>query len=206
MERLAAFISGFFHPSLLVVYLALMAFWLQPIELLYYPPTLVLMILAEVFLIGSLLPTLAVALLVRLKLVGTFKIEERSQRHLPYLIQALCLAVLVFIFRSMQLANLLYMSVTGAMLAVLFAWFINKHWKISAHAVGMGGLVGFVWSMQYTAQREVFWPILICLIFAGLTGSARVALKAHSPIQVFAGFGLGLLCMIFSLFPYWLKI
>lgn len=206
MRSLALFWSGFFHPVFVPVYVVMLAFWLQPVELMYYGPRLTGLIVLEVIIIASLVPMLAMAVLIKLGLLQSVMAENRHERHWPYLIQALCLASLVFLFRSMNLAHLLYMGVTGALLAVLGAWFINRHWKISAHSIGMGGLAAFVWCMQGVAQQAIFWPLLLSFIFAGLVGSSRLYLQAHQPAQIYAGYLLGSGSMLLALLPYWLKL
>ena len=173
---------------------------------MYYPPQLQIMVLLQIFVMATALPFGAVLLLMRLNRVSSVMVEDRHERSLPYLIQALCLASLVFVFRRMGVANVLVMSVVGAMLAVLAAWLINRRWKISAHAIGMGGLVAFVFAMHRSAHQPVFLPLLFAIIFAGVVGSARLQLEAHSPKQIYAGYLLGVSCMLLALLPYWLKI
>jgi len=206
MRGWSLFWSGFFHPIFLPTFVALMAFWLQPFELLYYPPQLQMMVLLQVFVMATVLPFGAVLLLMRFNRVSSVMVEDRSERSLPYLIQALCLASLVFVFRRMGIANVLIMSVVGSMLAVLAAWYINRRWKISAHTIGMGGLTAFIFTLHQSAQQPVFLPLLLAIIFAGIVGSARLQLQAHSPKQIYAGYFLGIGCMLLAMIPYWLKI
>jgi len=206
MRGWSLFWSGFFHPIFLPTFVALLAFWLQPFELLYYPPQLQMMILLQVFVMATALPFGAVLLLIRFNRVSSVMVDDRAERSLPYLIQALCLASLVFVFRRMGVANVLVMSVVGSMLAVLAAWYINRRWKISAHAIGMGGMVAFIFTLYQSAHQPVFLPLLFAIIFAGIVGSARLQLQAHSPKQIYAGYFLGISCMLLAMLPYWLKI
>lgn len=203
MRGWSLFWSGFFHPIFVPTYIILVAFWLQPFELLYYPPQVKIMIILQVFVMATLLPLGSVFLLLRSKMISSIMVERRQERNLPYLIQALCLASLLFIFRRLGLSNLLLMSVTGVMVAVLAAWYINRYWKISAHAIGMGGFMGFLWSMQNTALHPVYLPLLLSIIFAGVVGTARLRLAAHSPAQVYLGYAIGVASMLLTLFPYW---
>ena len=203
MRSWALFWSGFFHPIFVPTYIILLAFWLQPFELLYYPSQVKVMVILQVLVLATLLPLAAVYLLLHSKMIGSIMVEERQERNLPYLIQALCLASLLFLFRRVGLSNLLFMPIAGAMLAVLAAWYINRYWKISAHAIGMGGFLGFLWSMHGTALHPVYWPLLLSIIFAGIVGSARLQLSAHSPAQVYLGYAIGVASMLLTLLPYW---
>jgi membrane-associated phospholipid phosphatase len=70
---------------------------------------------------------------------------------------------------------------------------ITLFWKISAHAVGTGGLLGFLFGIVYSfAAVELLYPTLVCVLAAGLLLSARLYLNAHTPAEVGAGFLLGL--------------
>ena len=58
--------------------------------------------------------------------------------------------------------------------------FINKHWKISAHAMGASG--------PLAAMTFVFGPVaLVFTLLVILIGWARVHLKVHNTAQVIAG-------------------
>ena len=58
--------------------------------------------------------------------------------------------------------------------------FINKHWKISAHAMGASG--------PLAAVTFVFGPVaLVFTLLVILIGWARVHLKVHNTAQVIAG-------------------
>jgi membrane-associated phospholipid phosphatase len=58
--------------------------------------------------------------------------------------------------------------------------FINKHWKISAHAMGASGPVA--------ALTFVFgWIALFFLLIVFIVGWSRTQLRVHNPAQVIAG-------------------
>ena len=61
-----------------------------------------------------------------------------------------------------------------------FVWVITKKWKISIHAIGLGGPLVALWfqGIQYP-YLMLSLMVILCL--------SRVALKAHTPMQVIAG-------------------
>lgn len=206
MRALALFVSGFFHPIFLVFYVMLLAFVMRPLPLIFLTPVLQLYVLLQVLVIGTLLPMGAVLLFVRLGKLRSVMAEEREERNLPYLVQALCLASLIFSFRNNGLPALLTDMVVGALVAVLAAWFINRRWKISAHAVGMGGLVGFLAAMYAQTDVPVLWPLAIAVLLSGAVGTARLYLQAHRPAQIYAGFLVGFASMGLVLLGYWVNL
>tara|TARA_B100000767_G_scaffold215505_1_gene203055 strand:+ start:1354 stop:1932 length:579 start_codon:yes stop_codon:yes gene_type:complete len=61
-----------------------------------------------------------------------------------------------------------------------FVWGITKRWKISIHVIGLGGPLVALWfqGIQYP-YLMLSLMIILCL--------SRIALKAHTPMQVIAG-------------------
>ena len=91
----------------------------------------------------------------------------------------------------------------GACVALLFSLCINFFWKISAHALGIGGLLGGIMGVARIHLINPYWGFIIILLAAGLVGTSRIFLKRHTPMQVYAGFCLGFICtFVASLMSY----
>ncbi len=206
MRAWSLLISGFFHPIFMPFYVVLLAFLLRPIDLMFLPPAVQLFVLLQVLVMATLLPMGAVLVFVRLGRISSVMAEERNERNLPYLVQSLCLASLIFSFRNNALPGLLIEMIVGALVAVLAAWFINRRWKISAHGVGMGGMVGFLWAMHAQTDVSVFWPLFGAVLLTGAVASARLYLQAHQPAQIYAGFLLGFASLGLLLLGYWVNL
>ncbi len=191
MRQLALFLSGLFHPLFLPTYLAALAFWLKPAEAYYYSGTVQIYILLQVFVISTALPMGALLLLIWWKKVSDVMVGDRQERSLPYLINAFCLAALYFNFRNIGLADFITGSVLGALVSVLAAYAINFRWKISAHGIGMGGAVGMLLALAGDFTQPVLWPLALVILLAGLVGTSRLFLQAHTTAQVFAGYAVG---------------
>lgn len=187
-------------------YVVLLAFVLRPVDLMFLPPAMQLFVLLQVLVMATLLPMGAVFVFVRLGRLSSVMAEERSERNLPYLVQALCLASLIFSFRNNGLPVLLTELIVGALVAVLASWFINRRWKISAHGVGMGGMLGFLWAMHARTEYAMLLPLAAAVLVAGLVGTARLHLQAHRPAQIYAGFLLGFASMGLVLLGYWVNL
>ena len=87
----------------------------------------------------------------------------------------------------------------GACVALVIALCINFAWKISAHAIGIGGLLGGVMGVARIHMINPYWAFIVVLIVAGLLGTSRIFLKRHTPMQVYAGFCLGFYMYLCSL-------
>ncbi len=76
----------------------------------------------------------------------------------------------------------------------LTALVVNFFWKISLHLLAMGGVVGFVLSYMFFFNVNILPVFYIVLMVAAMVAASRLALNAHTPAQIYAGFiaGVGL--------------
>jgi len=82
--------------------------------------------------------------------------------------------------------------VLGAAISIFISWLINFKWKISIHMVGIGGLIGILIGISIRLGADLLIPVLASVLLAGLLGSSRMRLGAHTESQVYAGLMLGL--------------
>jgi len=125
---------------------------------------------------------------------GNMELRERQQRPLPLLL-AMCSfgAAAVLLHSSAQTVDpLLRHMMSGMTLAILLTLLISLRWKISAHGVGVGGTVGLL-ALLYGSNPSppLLWWLTGSVVVAGAILQARLALGAHTPAQVRAGFALG---------------
>jgi len=116
----------------------------------------------------------------------------KGERTLPYIIGtglAINALVLAYIFELHPLIIALWFAYIVIQLAMII---INLYWKISAHLIGIG--IPFA-TFYFLFQSDVIYLILIPII----VGWARLTLKVHTPMEVIAGFLLGILPTYFIL-------
>jgi membrane-associated phospholipid phosphatase len=74
---------------------------------------------------------------------------------------------------------------------------ISSFWRISFHTIGIGGILGLLFYLQVfqelTYSSLAFTLIPITVITAGVIGSARLYLNAHTPSQIYVGYIVGFL-------------
>jgi hypothetical protein len=86
---------------------------------------------------------------------------------------------------------------------IFFVAIISLWWQISAHAAGIGGVIGALAGILIQfGETELFIPLLCLIFMAGYLIAARLALNAHTPAQVGLGFLLGIVLSLTSV--YWL--
>jgi membrane-associated phospholipid phosphatase len=76
---------------------------------------------------------------------------------------------------------------------------ISLRWKISNHMASIGGLTGALIALSLRLEINTSYILALVFLFAGLIGTARLILKKHNPLQIYAGYALGFFVMFFIL-------
>jgi hypothetical protein len=149
-----------------------------------------------------LLPAYFIYLMKRWGVISSLKLENLRDRRWPYFITATIYAVLGYIIYSKNSMLFLCAYILWSIAVVIFfVAIISLWWQISAHAAGIGGMIGALAGiMLQFGESDLFFPLLILIFLAGLLISARLKLNAHTPEQVGAGFLLGVLMSIVSVY------
>ena len=91
------------------------------------------------------------------------------------------------------ICDILWVSAIG----VALSFVINLYWKISLHAIGVSALCSIVYFLSSSSYYDYRLLFTLCIMTAGLVGSARLILRAHTLNQVLAGFFIGSLAYFF---------
>lgn len=196
MKVFANLISFLFHPLLMVTYGIILA--LMFTFLAVYPITLKLLIAGGAFVSTAVIPGLFIFLLVKNGAAGDIELSNRKERVVPYLIIITSILVCIFFLYKMMMPFWLLAMLIGSCVALVIALGINFYWKISAHAIGIGGLLGGIMGVARIHMINPYWAFMGVLVIAGLVGTSRVFLRRHTPMQVYAGFSLGFICTFVS--------
>jgi membrane-associated phospholipid phosphatase len=192
MKRFANIISILFHPLLMVTYGMWLA--LSFTYLAFYPLALKCYLMGGVVLCTVLVPGLIITLMIKSGMAEDMELTDRRQRVMPYLIFITANMACLFYLYKMQLPFWLLSMFMGVCISLVVALCINFAWKISIHALGVGGLFGAIMGIARMQMMNPYWLFMIVLIAAGLVGTARIILNKHTPMQIYSGFVLGFIC------------
>jgi len=205
--RLANFLSVALHPLLLPTILFLLLLFIAPIPLGAESLELLmkLAVVGFVFIYTFVLPAYFVYLMKRWGLISSLKLENLKDRRLPYFVTSIIYTALGYFLYSKNSMLFPCGYILWSIAAVILCLgIISLWWQISAHAAGVGGMIGALAGiLGQLGEQNLFFPLLFMVILSGYVISARLALNAHTPAQVGAGFLLGLgisLASIFILF------
>lgn len=156
---------------------------------------------AVVAIVGTLLftcvlPMISIGILIKHGKVKDIQIENASERTMPYIYTMAGFAFWSYLMASVLHApQFLTLVCIGATVAISIVALINRHWKISAHLTGIGGLAGGLMSYFVSIHSAPsVYIIILWLLVPLLMMFARLCLDAHTSAQVIAGWLLGLIC------------
>jgi hypothetical protein len=206
----AKIVSVVLHPLLMPTYLFAIFFYFSPesINTDIMGLKVRLSLLSLIFIGTFLLPSLAVFYLHRMGFVKNLQLENLEERRLPYLITTLIYGYISYFLgvkmvQSTSLPPQIGIVLASITLSILVVGMVSLWWQISAHAVGISGLVGALLGILIKFGTEsLFYPALASIIALGLVIAARLHLNAHTKAQVLWGTFLGLLISLTTVFYF----
>jgi len=200
IESASRWMSAVFSPLLSATYGVVLAMWLS--YLCYSPFRAKAIVVVMTFVATCVIPVIIIFLLSRTGVVKDPSLNNRSDRTVPYLLSSLCYFGVGIYYHFINAPQWLSMFVAGGGVALIILGIVNRHWKISAHAAGMGGLVAMLFFLICSGNsvEGMQWQFLVSVLLAGLVCTSRVVLQRHTLWQLAAGFLTGLVCVFL---PAW---
>ncbi|NUQ23854.1 MAG: hypothetical protein HUU34_07865 [Saprospiraceae bacterium] len=217
LRMLAKVISILFHPLLMPTYMMALLLLVNPY--LFGVNSIGeaegKLLLLRIFLSTFFIPGVAIVMLRMLGMISTLEMRDKDERIGPYIITGVFYLWIFYNFLHNSLIPTAYTTfLLGAVIALFVSFFLNIFRKISAHAVGMGGLVGMViitmllfsydtftlqtaWLGAYEFNMNIV--LMLVLVVAGLVGTSRLLLQAHEPADLYGGYFVGFITQFIAL-------
>lgn len=156
-----------------------------------------LLIYLVVFFNTFMIPLTVSVYLLKRGVIRSLHMETTQERKIPFLVTAFAYTFTYYLLRRVPLSPVLYVTLMGAILAVIILILVNLKWKMSAHMTGFGGFTGAIFGIAYRLSHNLTILIVILFIVAGILGTARLISSNHTPAQIYTGFFNGFLCQLF---------
>jgi hypothetical protein len=143
------------------------------------------------FLCDVLFPVTMVPVFIYFRNFQHVTLDERRQRLIPLFLTSICLFIgyyLVARFSPIRIINLFLFS---SCMVVFIVFIISMFWKISIHMAGIGGITALIAILSISYKTDMTIVLCSAIILSGIIASIRLALKAHSPAQLLAGYAVG---------------
>lgn len=217
LNRMAWGVSLIFHPLLIPTYMLILLLLVNPylfgVNSIGDAGGRLTVLL--VFLYTFFVPSLAIVVMYYLGMVDSLALEDRQQRIGPYLITGVLYLWVYWNFRNnAQIPTAYTAFMLGTVISLFAAFFVNIFSKVSAHAVGMGGLVAMVIITMVLFSYNNFTVdlgflgiytfhigtvLLFAVLAAGIVGSSRLLLTAHDALELYGGYLIGFTSQLLAL-------
>ena len=188
-------ISYLIHPLLIPTLGLWLIFHTHSYISFVVPPSIQQALYVVVAISTFVFPVLSSLLLLFMGRINSLEMETPEERRIPYLLTAVYYTLGYYMLTTkVVLPSQLNLLLLGANISVVLTMLVNIKWKISAHAIGIGGLIGALVGFSWQLQVNVLPELSLAILIAGLIGYARLRLNAHNPPQLYIGYLLGFLC------------
>lgn len=190
----AHFFSILFHPLLISAYVMAFLIYLHPAAFEGVDRHTANLRMLSVLLFTLFFPALSLFLAWRLRLVKSLSLENRNDRLVGFIVTMFFYFWTSYVFRNLPdtpapAAHFLL----GTFLAICAAWLCTIFYKVSLHAVAMGGLIAFALLFSHVDDFTTGVYIAVPVLVAGLVCSSRLIMGAHNRFEMISGFMIGFL-------------
>lgn len=193
----ARFFSWIGHPLFVPFFVAWLILYPHPIFSLFLESDTQARLLAMVGINTVLFPAAVVFLLWRLNFVPNIYLDTKKDRIIPLTVSIIFYFWAFWVTRNLDyVPDALQQWLLGVFLASCLAMMLNIYLKVSLHTIGMGGAIAFMVICLFTLP---YWPVnwvVAALIIAGIVGTSRLALNAHTPTEIYLGYAAGMIAQM----------
>lgn len=213
---LAQILTVFFHPLLIATYMLVLLLLLNPylfgVGNIAGQFSLIMILFFSTF----FMPMVMILMLKQLDFISSLKLENREERIAPFIFAGFFYISMTvfFIYHHPDVPNAFSAFLLGATIALFASFLLNLFIPISTHAVGMGALLGMVFTTIWQFSHGLVfinlgsWGVLqinAILIFilisllTGLVGSARMKLRHYTLQEMYGSYLIGFFAQIVAL-------
>lgn len=200
---LAKVISYIFHPLFLPTYIFFWVLLRFPFDFAGITPLALFARKITVFWMTAFFPAFSVFLLWRLKFINNIFLKTQKERIVPYIITMIFYWWMWYLSRNFTDQPLiLKFFFFGIFMSTVAGLVLNSFFKISMHAMGIGGALGFIIISCFYYQTYLGADIAIITLLTGLVCTGRLLLSHHNNFQVYTGLLAGIICQLIG---YWVS-
>jgi hypothetical protein len=194
---LAKLISYLLHPLFIPFFITLFMMYWFPHWFAGMNERRKIFFAVSIFFSTAFLPGFTVLLLKGLGFIDSIHLRTNKERIIPYI------ATMFFYWWSYNVSrnvadipSLLKVLFFGIFICTSLAVVCNNFFKISMHAMGVGGLVAFMILLAMQSTQGMGMPLSIAILLAGLTCTARFIAGEHTQKEMYIGFFAGAFCQV----------
>lgn len=197
LKVFASLLSYVFHPLFISAYVAAYLIYLHPYSFAVFDAQQKFLRLLSVFVITAFFPAFTVFLLWRLQFAQSVYLKTQKERIIPYVASVIYFFWAFYITRNLEGTPVIMASFfLGTFLCASAALMANNYFKISMHALAVGGAVAFMVILGVTSGQPMGVPIAIATLITGMVCTSRLLISDHHPFEIYAGLIIGALSQL----------
>ncbi len=153
--------------------------------------------------LGTLLfPLMMIPVLYYRNLISTLQDASREERFLPYLLILILYFITFIYFLRLPLSRVIHGYVLSVSILLFLVMLLNLKFRICGHLAAIGGIAGLIMGLILLYETPLQGFLVMTLVAAGLSGSARLILGVQRPVEIYTGFLLGFGVVLTTLLVY----
>lgn len=189
MFKFSKYISVILHPILLPTLATIIFFIISPID---FDKRQIYFLVSFVFLTSYILPLFLLIFFKKNKLISNFDIRTTHERKIPlitFIVISLIQSVIIYNIPYLKILGILFW---GGLLALIIAYLlIFLNFRTSLHLIGISGFTTYFIILSLYFNSNLTFLITPFIFLIGLLATARLIVKAHTPLELFVGFICG---------------
>ncbi len=190
----AVLFSYIFHPVFIPLYASFFLVFVHPSYFSGFSAAGKLRTILIVAQNAVFYPLFCIALLKGVGFIDSIYLRTQKDRIIPYIACGIFFFWTFLLFKQQTLYPRIMSSFfLGVFLSSSAALIANIYFKISLHAIALGGWLGLFLVVAGSNSMLMTWPLAAVIFICGIICSARLLLGHHSGKDVYGGLFLGLL-------------
>ena len=193
----ARIISYVFHPLFIPTYVFCFLIIQFPYEFAGITEFQLKLRLFSLFWLTAFFPAFAVFLLWRLKFSESIFLRTQKERIVPYMITMFFYWWMYYLSRNFtdQPAVLKFFYM-GIFIATVFGLTLNNYFKISLHAIGVGGAMAAMILFAFYYRAPLGIAMSVAVLIAGVVCTSRFLVSDHTSKEIYTGLLVGIGCQM----------
>jgi hypothetical protein len=196
IRLLAQLFSYLFHPLFIPTYIIAFLMYVHPAYFSGFSAYEKGKLMAATILNTAFFPLIAVLLMKGLGFISSVFLHTQRDRIGPYLSSMIFYfwAAWVFFKFEPRMALVVPSFMTGVFLTTVAGLLTNVYFKISMHAMAMGGVLGIGIIIMLYNTMLMTWPLSAAILITGIVCTSRLIVSNHTTKEIYWGLLVGILC------------
>ena len=197
---LAKIVSYVFHPLFVGVMMAGYLIFIHPYFFVGFSEKQKMLKLLAVINNNVFFPLIVVVLLRALGFNKSLLLQTQKERIVPYLASITFFFWSYYVFKNQpEVPRVLVNMCRGMFFSAAVALVLNNNYKISMHAIGVGGLMGLMTVIPFNGNLDSGLPLMLSILITGAVMTARKIVSDHHWFDIITGLLLGFLTQLLAL-------